>query len=232
MGKEHSYGLDWIDEDALYDVTAHVFANVIERVRSIRLQAPPDPFTIVAQAVLFGQDADSMMAFEKLRGINKTISNAVGNWHQAVLGLAKGWEDRGRTGGVVDLFVRVSEGAAPIAVEVKNRYNTIKASDEKELWDKLNTLAMSNGSKAYLVQIVPKTPVRYDRPWKVSGRELRETIRCCDGATAYAWAFGVDDALRQLYDAFPRILEDVLGKNSFVADGFSEYFAISMPPSD
>ena len=59
------------------------------------------------------------MAFEKLRAINKSISNAVGSWHQAVLGLAEGWKDLGCSGGDVDLMVRESSDAEPIAVEVR-----------------------------------------------------------------------------------------------------------------
>lgn len=232
--QRHSYGLDWIDEDKLFDVTAHVFSGVIRKARSMRegaLRTPPDPFTIVTQAVLSGQDAESMMAFEQLRGINKSISNAVGTWHQTVLGLADGWENLGSTGGVVDLFVRETPDAAPIAVEVKNRYNTIKSSDEAALWDRLDMLARSNKSKSYLVQIVPSPNdrERYDRLWKVSGRETKETVRCCDGATAYTWAFGKHDALSELYHAFPKLLSDVASISGFNDEGMERYFLMSMP---
>ena len=228
---KHSYGLDWIDQDALFAATKHCFEKVIEKAKDSALQTPPDPFTIVVQAVIFNQNAESMMAFEKLRAINKSISNAVGNWHQEVLGLAEGWETLGSTGGVVDLMVKTAQGSGQMAVEVKNRYNTIKASDEKDMWDRLDMLARSNGTTSYIVQIVPKTPKRYDLPWRVSGRTPRENVRCCDGATAYAWAFGCENALEELYDAFPLILEDVLGVDSFDTVGFSEYFVVSMPPS-
>ena len=225
----HSYGLDWIDEDELFAITKHVFQRAITKAREVELQLPPDPFTLVTQGVLFHQSAESMFSFEKLREVNKTISNAVGNWHQAVLGLADGWVNLGANGGGVDLRVMTEDPLHPIAVEVKNRFNTIKSSDEKELWDKLYFLAQTNGSKSYLVQIVPKTPERYDRPWNVSGRTPNERVRCCDGATAYSWAFGRSNALRELYDAFPLILGDVLDENDVSADGFYKYYSLSMP---
>lgn len=226
---KHCYGLDWIDEDSLYEVTEHAFSKVVRLAESTLLRTPPDPFTIVVQAVIFNQDADSMMAFEKLRAINKSISNAVVNWHQAVLGLAEGWENLGGNGGGVDLMATCSTSEKPMAIEVKNRYNTIKASDEKNMWDKLDTIAKANGAPSYIVQIVPKTRERYDRPWKVSGRKERASVRCCDGATAYANAFGVENALEELYKAFPRILEDVTGEGSFDDAGMFEYFLGSMP---
>lgn len=226
----HRYGLDWIDEDELYKIVERVFGSSIEKAESSKLATPPDPFTIATQAVLFNQPAESMMAFERLRGVNKTISNAVGNFHQCVLGLAEGWENLGASGGVVDLIVRETPASKPIHVEVKNRYNTIKASDEKDVWDKLDMLARTNNSVSYLVQIVPKDSVRYDKPWKVSGRPERDHVRCCDGATAYAWAFKRENALEELYAVFPDILSDVLGR-SYDKTGMIDYFYISMPKS-
>lgn len=229
-GSNHRYGLDWIDEDELYKIVEHVFGSSIEKAKSSELLTPPDPFTIAVQAVLFDQPAESMTAFEKLRGVNKTISNAVGNFHQCVLGLAEGWENLGANGGVVDLIVHETPTSKPVHVEVKNRYNTIKASDEKDVWDKLDMLARTNNSVSYLVQIVPKNPVRYDKPWSVSGRPERDHVRCCDGATAYAWAFKKENALEELYEVFPDILSDVLGR-SYDKTGMRDYFFISMPKS-
>lgn len=231
MSKErHSYGLEWIDEEKLFEVTKHSFERLMEISSKKTFKTPPDPFTIMVQAVLFDQDAESLMAFEKLRAVNKSISNAVGSWHQAVLGLAEGWKDLGCNGGAVDLMVKSTPDAKPIAVEVKNRYNTIKASDEKKMWDDLDTLAKVNSSCSYVVQIVPKTPERYDRAWKVSGRPLKETVRCCDGATAYTWAFKRDNALEELFRAFPSILKDVTGSETFNDEGMFEYFLMSIPP--
>ena len=228
MSKKHSYGLNWIDQDELYLVTQHVFKNVIKKAKEAELQASPDPFTIMSQAVLFDQCSDSMLEFERIRSINKSISNAIGRWHQSVLGLAEGWENLGNRG-VVDLMVTEPGSGRRIAVEVKNRYNTIKASNEKGVWDELERLARVNRSKSYLVQIVPKTPERYDRPWKVSDRRARESVRCCDGATAYTWAFGVENALEELYRAFPQILVDVIGGSKFNDKGFFAFYWMSMP---
>lgn len=230
MGRHHSYGLDWIDEDKLFDVASHCFSRLPDKARKSGFNAPPDPFTIATQAVLFDQDSESMMAFEKLRAINKTISNSVGEFHQSVLGLADGWNNLGPTGGVVDLMVSRDDGSRLMAVEVKNRYNTIKASDEKSMWDKLDLLSRSQGGVGYIVQIVPKTAERYDRPWQVSGRQPRETVRCCDGATAYELAFHRRDALKELYGAFPDILTDVFRSAPYGdKEGILQYYAISMP---
>lgn len=124
--------------------------------------------------------------------------------------------------------MRETPSSKPTYVEVKNRYNTIKASDEKNVWDNLDTLARASGGKSYLVQIVPKKPERYDEPWRVSGRSSRDHVRCCDGATAYTYAFKRENALQEFYEVFPDILSDVTGINYDKA-GIEQIYALSMP---
>ena len=82
---KHSYGLDWIDEDALYEVTKLSFSKVFSPVK--RKPLPPDPFTLVGQAVLAGEAVSQARLFEKERSLNKTLSDNVGYWHQRVLGV-------------------------------------------------------------------------------------------------------------------------------------------------
>ena len=134
----------------------------------------------MAQAAIGGSSVENILSFEIQRRINKSLSNSVGLWHQHVLGLADGWEDLGSNGGGVDL--RTVEGyrdarfGKPIFAEVKNRFNTIKASDEKNLWDTLDLTAKTNNAVSYVFQIVPKTVERYDREWRVSGRPEKGTV--------------------------------------------------------
>lgn len=229
----HDYGLDWIDQDALYEVTAHVFEKAIA-ARTAKQLNPPDPFTLVAQAVISGESLESVLEFETTRAINKTLSNNVGLWHQSVLSLSPEWENLGSNGGGIDLKMKpgfVDERFnKPLVAEVKNRFNTIKASDEKELWDKLDLTAKTHAAVAYVFQIVPKTTERYDRPWKVSGRLEKETIRCCDGATAYDLVFHRQGALFDIYNALPDILSDVLNRDSGIeSETAQKIFYTSIP---
>ena len=138
----HNYGLTWIDQEELYECIASRFSIVL----GLRRQAnvlPPDPFTIVSQTMITNASLPASLAFESQRQINKTISNAVGAMHQAILGLAPNWESLGVAGGLLD--VRTVHGYKhprfnrPIVAEVKNRFNTIKASDEPSEWDKIKS---------------------------------------------------------------------------------------------
>lgn len=211
MSKAYDYGLDWLDQKELYEITKNAFG--FERQPS---KVPLDPFTAIFQASVAETGLAGALAFEELRKINKTISNNVGDWHQKVLGLAKNWTTAPR-GGVIDLEsvgqYRHPEFGKPVIVEVKNRYNTIKGSDEKNIWDTLEKLARAQDKIAYVFQIVPKAGERFDREWKVSGRETRPYVRHCDGRTAYALVFERENALEEIFSALPAVLEDIRGVN-------------------
>ena len=232
---QHDYGLDWIDQDRLYDVTKKTFKSAISRASAHSAKkTPPDPFTLMAQAAISHSTFENALSFEAQRQINKAISNSVGLWHQHVLGLAKNWTDTGASGGGLDLRMEEStrheKWGKRLFAEVKNRYNTIKASTEKDLWDQLKSTAVVNDAIAYVFQIVPENTERYDQPWKVSGRNERDDVRCCDGVTAYEIVFGRKDALHELYDAFPKILADVLESDQLKdANRWEDLFYGSMP---
>lgn len=211
MVQRHDYGLDWIDQDRLYSVTEAVFKKSFGHTKKKAL--PPDPFTMVSQAKILDSTLEDMLIFEELRSSNKSLSNEVGLWHQKVLGLADNWEELGSNGGGVDLKTRdgfeLPTWGKPCYAEVKNRFNTIKASDEKNLWDRLDNISKPTGSIVYLIQIVPETPSSYDEPWRPSGRQPKPSIRCCDGVTGYSMVFNRSTALYEIYMALPDIFDDV-----------------------
>ena len=117
-------------------------------------------------------------------------------------------------GAVVDL---VSKDRKIIA-EVKNKHNTLKASDQSGLYGKLHGLVRKKGQEffgytAYYVEIIPKKPQRYDLPFipsdnttgtKCSSDEL---IRRIDGASFYALSTGYADGLAQIFKAIPKGLQ-------------------------
>lgn len=220
----HNYGLDWIDEDALFAVTHHRLEKLLQLTAGRKL--PIDPFAMVMQAKLSNSPLEEVIQFDELRSQNKTLQNAVGLWHQDVLSLSPNWVDMGANGGGVDL--RTVDGyvvpglGKPVYAEVKNRFNTIKSSDEKALWDRLDFVARSNNAYSYLIQIVPKSAEPYDEPWKPSNVVPREHVRVCDGATGYAMVFERATALEELYAVLPSLMDDVLvAEGHYVPDSIN-----------
>lgn len=208
-----SYGLEWVDEDALLAEIKHALRNPLGLATSLK-PTPPDPFAILVHSMIADVSFDEAMDFEQQRLLNKKISNAVGNIHQGILALSPHWQTLGTSGGVLDLstvpgYVHPRFNK-PVVAEVKNRYNTIKASEEAKLWDNIDQAARLQGAQGYLFQITPQKTQQYDREWTPSGRQAKATVRVCDGVTAYELVFGESRALEQLFLAMPSILADIL----------------------
>jgi len=68
---------------------------------------------------------------------------------------------------------------------------------------------------AYVVTVVPKNPVRFNKTFcpSVRGTRLpeREDIKIVDGATFYEIATGDTDALKKLYACLPAVINSILG---------------------
>jgi hypothetical protein len=96
-------------------------------------------------------------------------------------------------------------------------HNTLKASYQSGLYDKLSGLVRKKGQQyygftSYYVEIIPKHPARYNVPFTPSdnttGSKKPEDvlIRKIDGASFYALASGHGNALKQVYEIIPEAL--------------------------
>ena len=116
------------------------------------------------------------------------MSNALGIFHQTVLGSVNGWEDH-------DTGYDLKCSERMIIAEVKNKWNTLNAPSKEQAVGNLATVIrnMKGPWTAYLVQIVPKPPVRYE---KSHGKNVIET----DGASFYHEVTGYPNAIHDLFD--------------------------------
>lgn len=181
-------------------------------------------------------DTDIEDTLHVLKYVNtvKSIQNAVGNFHQQVLGNVEGWLDSGATGGVFDIQSKGPVAAAGnriVFMEVKMRWNTITGSVEKNKHDEFLYAVKSNWGNqyptvGYLAQIVPKKQTTYDQPWKVSGREANEILRVIDGTTAYHLVTGRSNALEELMEVLPSALNEVISRKRTDQVGQSNNFDV------
>ena len=187
-----------------------------------------DPFSSAFDASRQGITVDDWVEQEKARQAQKTLQNALGKFHQKVIGEIPGWHDAG-TNGSYDVG---NEGQKIIA-EIKNKHNTMNSSSAPGVYQKLVGHLQygykGQGYTAYLITMVPKSKKRYDKPWspQLTLHNLREDIRQIDGASFYELATGSPTALRDLYYALPIVFEKVLGSQAQAVGGtllFAELF--------
>lgn len=188
-----------------------------------------DPFAMLFEIYGFELSIEEWQIREASRQAQKSLANAIGNFHQNVLGCVNGWSNV-KTGKVNDLV----NDERSIVAEVKNKHNTVKGDSLAGLHSKLSNLVTTKNGiyyqyTAYYVQIIPKSSLRFDKVFEPSDNErgakvkAYENVRTIDGATFYDLATSREHSLRDLYLSLPHVVSKL--KNSEVATTeYSQFF--------
>ena len=183
-----------------------------------------DPFSALVDAARQGISLDIWMKQEKSRQIQKSFQNAIGDFHQHILGAINGWQDAGESGSYDVINDKIK-----IIAEIKNKYNTMNSSSQLSAYDKLaNWIDYGKqGYTAYVVDIIPKKPKPYCIPFTPSNRNVkrptRKNLLRIDGRSFYALATGKKNAIDQLYAVLPKVLENILKIDDSTLTNSSEF---------
>ncbi len=210
------YNLDFISEVRLTEICKAIIniGNVaIDKSTNDFNKNIVDPFSAIFDSAISGITLSEWIEREKTRKAQKTLQNAIGFFHQQVLGSVQGWKDLG-TGSVVDLCCSEKK----IIAEIKNKWNTTKGNHKVRVYDDIARLLKTsdfNGYTGYYVAVlskkaknIPFTPS--DNENAGLQRPENDNIREIDGASFYALATGNKDALKNLYITLPLILGKLL----------------------
>ncbi len=207
--------LSWISDEklllALKDFAAALSRGDVKNAKDSGRNVI-DPFATVFTLSFFGMSHRHWVQMEEFRKKDKTLTNALGAFHQQILGSVEGWENLGQKA-VVDL---VNDNRKIIA-ELKNKYNTVKGSDKINIYNALHScvydkVSRFRGYKAYYVTIIPQKPEGIERPFvpsdNQSGTKPAEdpSIMEIDGKRFYALVTGSETALEDLFNVIPNIL--------------------------
>lgn len=212
-----------ISQNAVNDAEISLYRNVI------------DPFSALFDSLRQEIPLTTWLEQEKARQIQKTMQNAVGDFHQAILGNVDGWKDMG-VGSVIDLLNEKRK----IIAEVKNKHNTTKGNHKKVIYDDIVHSLASHypGYTGYYVEIIRKSKVPYNKPFVPPDNEtglrrpLNESIRIIDGNSFYSLVTGEKNALFELYNALPYVISDILNINpaAFINDiNYKDLFVRAYP---
>lgn len=207
--------LSWITDEQL----KLALGKLIDAVKKGKKKAEKDfsrnvvdPFAATLTMSLFGLAFEQWKHTELHRQAEKSLTNAVGGFHQNVLGSIRGWEDL-HTSNQVDIVNHERK----IIAEIKNKYNTLNAGGVVALYKRLNELVNNKSSyfkgyTAYYVTIIPRTPEGIDTIFAPSDNATGERckyddkIRAIDGLRFYALASGSSTAFPDLYKVLHQAL--------------------------
>lgn len=171
-----------------------------------------DPFSTIFTLSFFGMTHIHWLEMEEFRQTEKSLTNAIGNFHQQILGSVDGWKNLG-TKAMVDIV----NDERKIIAEIKNKFNTVKGADQINIYNSLHNciydkVSRFKGYKAYYVTIIPQKPEGVCRPFvpsdNRSGKKppADENIMEIDGKRFYALATGSETAMEDLFSVIPQIL--------------------------
>lgn len=217
--------LSFIDDEKFENIVLKILDRGVYSIKNAQdkfARNVIDPFSILFEMSSFNIDSNKWVENETMRQAQKSLSNHIGDFHQKLLGSFNGWECLS-TGEIIDGICYEKK----IIAEIKNKHNTLKGSDRSAMYYKLDDLIMKKGHKykdftAYYVEIIPKKPARYNLPFTPSDSSkgtkcpVNEKIRMIDGYSFYALASGVDNALEQIFNALPLVIQKVKPSYKFI----------------
>lgn len=151
-------------------------------------------------------DEESLIEAEILRQIDKSINNAIGTFHEEVLGGITGFEK----GNLSGYDIKAQDNT--LFADIKNKHNTMNSSAAESLFQKLERYANQNpNSKCYWVQIWATSS--FNEKWEASlnGTYYKNNrVYKISGDQFYKLLSKQDDAFFQLYKSLPNAIADFL----------------------
>ena len=207
----YSYGIDFFSDELLETEVQKVLIKARGKSEPNPYKNVIDPYAALLEAAALNTELTSWVDLELSRQENKRLTNAIGDFHQTLLGNLPGWESTGSSGGLIDLKHEQPFGTrqTPVLAEVKNKYNTMNsgsAADVFTRFQKYLSIPEYKHYTCYLVQVIQKS-VHDDVPWVISQRGKQENIRLNSAAKVYELSTGDKSSFPKLFSAVRQILE-------------------------
>ena len=151
-------------------------------------------------------DEETLIEAEILRQIDKSINNAIGTFHEEILGGISGFEK----GNLSGYDIKAIDNT--LFADIKNKHNTMNSSAAESLFQKLKRYAVKYPkAKCYWVQILATSS--FNESWEASlnGKTYKhKRVYKISGDQFYKLLSKQDDAFFQLYKALPIAIADFL----------------------
>ena len=212
--------IPWLDE-SIFEQHVQTLLDAANRAskqaEAKRKKNVIDPFASLLIASIFEVTTpEELIAIQNAESALRGMSNALGRFHQNILGSIEGWDDH-------DAGYDVICEDRRILAEVKNKWNTLNADNKRAVVQNLETAVRQQIGKwnGYLVQVVPNKPERFVK--KVGSRNDVFEI---DGASFYDMATADPNAIHGLFES----VCEVVSPTSSIAEYCHSVLDTSLPP--
>lgn len=219
----HLY-LDWIEDEDLINAVKKVHEIFAKAAKQTTLKTVTrnviDPFTFIFETELLSEiDVEQWIADEVKRQIQKTLTNAIGDFHQTILGSVNGWTNL-NTGHSTGVDVKKNDET--VFAEIKNKYNTVTGARQDSVFNVLRKIANTKPeATCYLVHMVKKDKQSYDKLWKFNAKNVfysHERVRLISGDKFYDLVAG-SGSLSQLLTVLPSVISNSISEEEKITMG-------------
>lgn len=209
------YNLTFIDNEDLFN---HV-KETIEKYRfKINLKEFNknliDPIKLTFDAKIYGKTIEEIIESESIRQMDKSNSNNIGYFQQNIFKYIFHKDSKERNWSVPKQGFDIVNEVDKIYVEMKNKHNTMNSSSSQKTFMRMQSkLLEDRANRCYLVEVIAKNSQNI--AWKVSldgESTYHENIRRVSIDKFYEMVTGEKEAFKQLVEALPKVIDDVLDK--------------------
>jgi len=164
-----------------------------------------DVFKMLFDKKFNNLDDEDLIEKEISRQVDRTIVNAIGDFHENILNGVDGYSK-------VPAGIDIKSDDNKVFIELKNKHNTVKGEDNKSIFTKLKGEIDKNpDSKAYFARILDKKST--NKQWSFSHKKTEytdENVLIISGDQLYKIITGKDNSLFELYQNLPQAIDDFL----------------------
>lgn len=165
-----------------------------------------DTFKLIFDSNFNDLSEKELIKLEMVRQIDKSVNNAIGTFHEEVLGGIDGYEN----GKLSGYDIKATDDS--LFAEIKNKHNTMNSSSAESAFQKLARFADDNRkSNCYLVQLLAKKS--FNKKWEgiINGKEYSHSrVHIISGDQFYELLTNEKNALYNLYKVLPIAVKDFL----------------------
>ena len=226
MSQTRNKYVDFVSDNHLLECISNLYNSYLDAKNEISKKKfyknKIDTLKLTFDSKFNNLTEDEIIDFELSRQIDKSVNNAIGTFHEEILGGVQGFTSGKHLG--YDL----KSDDNTLFAEIKNKHNTMSSSAAESAFQKLARFADDNKlAQCYLVQIWAKNS--FVKKWSgiINGKEYSHSrVYIISGDKFYDRIAGGENTLIKLYRSLPYAIDDFLKsidvvklkQNSLLAD--------------
>ncbi|MGM5469347.1 Eco47II family restriction endonuclease [Flavobacteriaceae bacterium LMO-SS05] len=210
MSQSKNKYVDFVSDDHLLKCISNLYTSYAEAKKEFTKKKfynnKVDTFKLTFDSKFNELSEKELIKLEMSRQIDKSVNNAIGTFHEEVLGGIKGF----LSGKLSGYDIKALDNS--LFAEIKNKHNTMNSSSAESAFQKLARFADDNKqAKCYLVQILARNS--FLKKWEgvINRKEyIHSRVFIISGDKFYGLLTGDENAFFKLYKTLPKAVNDFL----------------------